>query len=449
MTGTNLQSHEIKPQFDLQEITPESIKKELEPEAFPVIAFPKKIQRIITETNSTLVFPIDYLGGAILAASAAAIGNSTRAIVTAGWTEPCNLFIVNVGPPGANKTHPIKFILTPIFNRDEESHRIYKAKKLDYDSYQRLPPDEKKMQTPPEKPLFKKTVVQDFTPESLWKSHDVNKHSIIVYSDELLTWIDNFGRYHKSGEASTWLSVFSGVPISVDRKSDDPILLSHPHVSVIGGIQPGKFYEFAKGGKTENGFIDRLLFVFPDTKKQPWSTNELDPSIQREWDLIVNKLFSLEAEGDPAVIPFTPVAMEVLRGWQKVNTDRCNQSDERTQSILSKMEIFCIRFSLILQLMHWACGESDKDAIDDNAVLGAIMLTDYFTESALRVNAMLPKNNLPLDKAELLDALPVEFKTSEGLTIAETLGIPERTFKRFLDDGNVFKKLSYGQYRKI
>jgi len=32
---------------------------------------------------------------------------------------------------------------------------------------------------------------------------------------------------------------------------------------LIGTIQPGLLYEFAKG-KTESGFVDRWLFAYPD-----------------------------------------------------------------------------------------------------------------------------------------------------------------------------------------
>ena len=44
--------------------------------------------------------------------------------------------------------------------------------------------------------------------------------------------------------------------------------------------------------------------------------------------------------------------------------------------------------------------------------------------------------------------LPNTFETGLGVILAEELGMPERTFKRFIKNKKVFMKLKHGLYRK-
>src|SRR5690606_26474477 len=62
----------------------EELKKTVEAEQkakqnpFPVEVFPKPIQEIITATNESLNFPIDFIGASILYAVSVSIGNTHR-----------------------------------------------------------------------------------------------------------------------------------------------------------------------------------------------------------------------------------------------------------------------------------------------------------------------------------------------------------------------------------
>jgi hypothetical protein len=79
-------------------------------------------------------------------------------------------------------------------------------------------------------------------------------------------------------------------------------------------------------------------------------------------------------------------------------------------------------------------------------------LVEYFRNSATKVNSILsdstPLDLQPENKRTLYDALPEKFATGQGLSIAEGLGIPERTFKRFLNDKELFNNVSWGNYEK-
>lgn len=229
---------------------------------------------------------------------------------------------------------------------------------------------------------------------------------------------------------------------------------------VAGTIQKGILNELAKDSRTQNGFIDRILFVIPDNiQKEYWSETELPPVVFENWECIISNLLNLSVTNDdtlnpsPEVLKFTPEAKKVLSEWQKANTDQCNEAEnEAVCGIFSKMDMYALRLALILEMMRYACNESNKQAVGIEAVQGAIKLVEYFKSSAVKVNSILsnasPLDKHPVDKQDLYNALPDTFTTEIGLQIAVGLAVAERTFKYFLNEKELFTRISRGEYQK-
>ena len=141
-------------------------------------------------------------------------------------------------------------------------------------------------------------------------------------------------------------------------------------------------------------------------------------------------------------------------GWQKGNTDQSNDIENETvNGIYSKLEMYAVRLALILEMMRYACRESDKLAVSVEATQGAIKLVEYFKISAIKVHSIIsnvsPLDKQPIDKQNLYRALPNTFTTEQGLQIAKNLDVPERTFKRFLNETSLFRKITRGEYQKV
>ena len=90
---------------------------------FPVDVFPKQIQQIIIETNRCLDFPIDFIGASILSAISIVTGNTFKVKVKNTWCESALIYIALVGKAGTNKTHPLKFALNPIHDKDKHTYK--------------------------------------------------------------------------------------------------------------------------------------------------------------------------------------------------------------------------------------------------------------------------------------------------------------------------------------
>lgn len=429
---------------------------------FPVEVFPLPVQQIISATNEDLNFPIDFIGSSMLYAVSVAIGNTHRVEVKNGWLESSVLYLAIVARPGTNKSHPLSFALQPIADQDKKTYMQYEQQRQEYEKAVNQLKKGRKQQDvdEPIKPVWKKFLLSDFTPEALAEVHKYNKRGIGVYVDELAGWFKNFNRYNKGSEMEFWLSVWSCKPINIDRKTGEPVLIPLPYISVCGTIQNGILNELAKESRTQNGFIDRILFVIPDNIQKPyWSETDLSPDISENWQRIVSNLLNLSLTYDdtlnpnPEILKFSPEARRILFEWQKANTDQSNDTEnEEVSGIFSKMDMYAVRFALILEMMRYACNESDKQSISVEATQGALKLVEYFKNSAVKVNSIIsntcPLEKYPADKKQLYKALPDTFTTEAGLQIAESLDIAERTYKRFLNEKELFNRISRGEYEK-
>jgi len=437
--------------------------KERQTNLFPVEVFPLPVQQIITSTNEDLNYPIDFIGASLLYAVSVAVGNTHKVEVKKEWLESSVLYLAIVARAGTNKSHPLSFALQPIVEHDKKTYMQYEQQKMEFDKAVSISKKEREQQTidEPIKPVWKKYLLSDFTPEALAEVHKNNKRGIGVYVDELAGWFKNFNRYNNGSEMEFWLSVWSGKPINIDRKTGEPVFIPLPFISVGGTIQNGILNELAKGSRTQNGFIDRILFVIPDNiKKEYWSETDLNPVVSENWQNIVSNLLSLSITNDdtfnpqPEILKFTPEAKKILFEWQKGNTDQSNDIENETvNGIYSKLEMYAVRLALILEMMRYACRESDKLAVSVEATQGAIKLVEYFKISAIKVHSIIsnvsPLDKQPIDKQNLYRALPNTFTTEQGLQIAKNLEVPERTFKRFLNETSLFRKITRGEYQKV
>jgi len=415
---------------------------------FPHEIFPTEIQIFIEKAEETLNFPIDYLGSAILSASSVAIGNTYRIKIKEGFFTKANLYMIIVGNAGEVKSHPLSFAFAPIEKKEKESYLNYKTAMEDFKN---LSEDEKKSSP---KPFWKKQIVKDFTPESLIKIHSNNNRGVSILSDELFGWIKNFGRYNSSSEQETYLSFWNGTSISVDRKGDEPIRLDDPYVNIIGTVQTKLLSELTNNNRGDNGFVDRFLFALNENPKPVlWNDKEFEKELVLHYEKLIFRLFSLELNNfNPNIIEFTKEAKELLINWQnKSRTQFFN--DQISTAILAKYEVYVARFSLIIQLIHWALNNRTNEKIELFAVENAIKLAEYYFNNAIKIhnkiNNVNPFENLTNIQQRLYNNLQNKFTTEQARTEAENLNISESTLYRFVKNKTLFSKTKYGLYEKI
>lgn len=407
---------------------------------FPVSVYPEAIQQLIEAANIGLNFPIEYFAASILFAVSIAIGNSIRAEVMPGWHESAVLYLAIVGKPGTSKSHPLSFALKPIENRDKENYETYKKQKAEFDESITLTKKERAangMNSFPVKPVWKQTIVSDTTPEALAETHKHNQRGIAVFNDELAAWFKNFDRYNKGSEQELYLSNWSGKSIRTNRKTSEPTYLTLPFISICGTIQPSVVADMLKN-RTENGFIDRILFVFPDRViKKPWSKG-IAPQWPAFWHNILTRImdlpFNVDDKGNPQsrILKFAPDAMTKLKQWQLNLTRESNRAkDEALMGIIAKIEVYAIRFALCLEVLKYGTDGSPLESISLESVNGAIKLAEYFKENALKVQELISKRGLPGTMETILLLNSLNHNQSE---IARILRVSQPYVSRIINE---------------
>jgi hypothetical protein len=275
-----------------------------------------------------------------------------------------------------------------------------------------------------------------------------------VVHDELKGWIANFNRYNPGNEEQFWLSAFSRQPIKVTRKTTGTKLVKKPFLNVIGSIQPSVLKEISKG-RILNGFFDRILFVYPENiKKKPISDTEVSIETMEQLGAILDSFLNLHYDQEnPFVLTISDEAMKVFKGYNTFNSDQINKECEEVAGIKSKMEIYTIRFALLLELLFWVCGESSKKEITEKSMKGALILSAYFEKEAIKISELVhdldPISELPKNKQDWYNSLPEEFETAHAVFIGNELAIKKRTVYTDLRNQNLFEKITHGNYRKI
>lgn len=451
-------------------ITPEGIinqalemNLQLSGTEFPIKIFPSQIQRIIQEMNECQNYPIDYTAAAILTAIAVGIGNTHLVQLKQGWIESAILFVALVGRPGANKSHPLSFAMKPFIDFDYHQNIEFSKLFLQYEETLLMSKKERAeagITDLPHEPLRKRFLVSDITPEGLSFIHAQNKRGLCLWSDELSAWFKNFNRYNNGSEEQFWLSIFNAKTVISDRKNArSSVFITRPFISVIGTIQKKLLSELAKGDRSYNGFIDRILFIMPsDQMKTRWNDKNTSEDLSLLWhqliDRLINQKYSMDKNDEiqPQILAFQPKARELLYQWQHRHADQCDRENNETLlGIYCKLEIYIIRFCLIIQIMRWLCDECEKTCIDSISVKRAIELIEYFKHTAIRVQNMMNESALSSLHQNIMNKLPQQFATAEGVKIAIESGMKERAFKDFLSKhiGTLFQKDRHGEYRKI
>jgi hypothetical protein len=307
------------------------------------------------------------------------------------------------------------------------------------------------------RPHWRPHLVIDATMEALVAKLEHAPRGLGLHRDELAGWWGSMDQYRKGADREKWLSLFNGKAVDAIRRTSGEVLVPMPFVSVCGTVQPGKLHTL---GKDQDGFLPRILFAYPDQQVKPYHS---EASIGKEWALsyakVLDRLLELPLELEhnrpaPKLLELSTPASDAFLQWDRVNTDRTNAStSEGIAAIYPKLETYGPRLALVLDLLDQAVVDGGMpERISGKAMKGALELLEYFEATARKVHYQLFEENaaerLTDTRARVYAKLPERFTTGEGLGIAKDLGMSERTFKRFIQDGDLFKREGHGTFLK-
>ena len=419
---------------------------------FPVVIFPKKIKDIVVQTSEESNYPLNYIAAALFFAASVAVGNF-RTLMAGTIKVKAILFMALIGSPGSGKTHPINFAVAPFLKLDKTSIQWYQSK---LEEWRKAPPESRGR-----KPKAKQYRVQDITMEAITKILGQTKRGIFVFVDELKGWISSFNKYRNGGgDLEQWLSLYNGVPITVNRKGEDDIIfVADPFVSVIGGLQPGILPRLFGGSNMDNGLFYRLLFVNNNDDGKPllWKKADLPSGCDQKWEEIINLILKNDGSKDEneTIYSFSDAAWDYIVDWQNSNEQQyAEEGPESVISIFRKIQDYCLRFCLIIHVMREAAGEIPRSkTIDEDTALRATILAEYFFLTAKETYNLVQTGGVNHGKFfDLLNCLNSSFTSDQAIAVGDRIGISRATVYRYLRqeaDGMFLKRTGYGTYVKI
>lgn len=412
---------------------------------FPFDIFPESIQKLIHTAKDTVLFNKEYFSAGILSVCATAIGNSVT-LNNGSFNSKPILWLAIIGPRGTGKTHPISWAKKPIEEIDTKTYLEYQSLMQEY--------EQKDKDTRGRKPHYSKFVLKDFTPEKLAEALQHNVKGVFIFQDELMGWINSFDKYKKGNDQQLYLELFNGNELTVDRVSKEPIRIAQTNVNIIGGMQPVIVKQLASNNRSEDGFLDRFLFVYPENL-EPSLFEGLDiPNIHKEnYIRLINNLLDAPQQS----IKADASNIEIYKKWQHQKVVECF-NDVIECAIQAKMETYVWRLALIIEMMEQAVTGNFNTSLQNESLEKAIRLVEYFRSNALKVHDKIVSKN-PLEELtplqmELYKELPNEFKRADILPLFEQMEISIRTGDRFLKNEKLFdsyqtsKELKAGNYKK-
>ena len=433
----------------------------------PLDVFPAKLQDMVLTLARQENYSIEYTMASLIAAASTAIGNAIGIRIRGGWISSPILYMILVGRPGMGKTPPLDFAFRPIRKHDAKIIKRFKADMESYNAMIEAQKGKKEEKVPlPPKPILKRTVISDFTPEALLRALDDNPRGVVVYVDEIMGMFNAVNQYNKGQLIEQLLTAFSGKPLDVSRCSIPiPIHIEHPFINLVGTMQTTRVHELVDKGYKDNGLLDRIIFVYPSSQEiSDWQIDEDAASSTFDryttmWEEVINKIIdlpmSISIDGTlQNILNFSPEASAHFTEWRNASIRAINQikDDGLIDSRVMKAPMITARLALVIQILRWACGEVHKDFVDMDSIKSAISLSSYFESCYANIQRFMLMESVEPQKKELLDNVPNVFTTADAIQAGKEAGLSERSVMYALVNlatNKVIKKVKRGEYEKL
>lgn len=399
---------------------------------FPTDGLPQVLLDFGKEISEVYGVPIEFPVLSALCAIGATIRK--KFVIDSGkYKNFGQLWLMFVAPPGVGKTEPVSAAFRPLQKLDNLSYEAYQSELC---NWRTACSDAKQYKTQePEKPFFKQALMDDFTPESLYQTMFRNNGAVTLYRDELSGWFADFGRYNKNGEISRYLSIFNNAQFCINRKSEEPLQIPEPFMSICGIIQP-EILELAlsENNLKENGFASRFLYVYPkEIKKQKYSEKIPCDKITNQYDQLIKHCYQLPTAERPFLL--SPEAKRIFVEYANKTTDLVNNcSNSFLRATYAKMEIQVLRIALIVQIVKgvYNAAESQQNTISKETIQYAIALCNYFKSNLLRVDTA---DNIP--QISTIDAIKIiqkEYGIKNKQAFAESIGVSRQYISKICNE---------------
>lgn len=343
-----------------------------------------------------------------------------------GWrVVPC-LWGGVVGLPGELKTPTLNEVCKPLqeieqlwFEQYEPAHehyvkaeKLYKLKERAHEAqYVAWVKNPSKGEEPvlrdesPTKPVCKRLIVTDVTPEALHLRFSENPGGLLLLHDELASWFASLDKPGYETARSFFLkcwSVSGDTEAQVDRVGRGSVK-AKVCLSVIGNIQPDALRAYLGNAQYNDGLLQRLqLLVWPQTA--PYKPVNRPPNhvALLQYAHACENLLSLDPEV-PKAFTFAPAAQHTFNLWRGDLEAKVRDADlpEAYSTHLSKYRSLTPALALLFELADRK-KTSTNHQVSLEHTQQAIRYAAYLEDHARKVYwHMTPRSGVDLAAHEL------------------------------------------------
>jgi|688.fasta_scaffold06534_14 hypothetical protein len=375
---------------------------------FPVELLPRRVCEFVVQTADGMATDPAMVAVPMLAALAAAIGNTRTILLKSDWSEPAILWTAIVAESGSLKTPAMRKSLQ--FTTEQEQE-IEQGNALALEQYEqdrvvhetqlatwkqqsrRSAANAGPPPAPPRKPARTSRVVSDCTIEAVAAILADNPRGVLLERDELSGWLGGFDRYKAGGtgrvssEVGHWLSMHSAAALRLDRKSTGRVYVPRASLSIAGGIQPDTLTQAIGREHVANGLLARFLLVAPPRRAKRFNTNTAGFMAVDSARQLFQTLYAIPMRDDgPITMPMTSDGEAAWEEFYDRHAKRQMAATGVVASMLAKIEAAAARLALV----HYVCRQaSDEPTLpntgDAQSVQAGVALAEWFASEWQRV----------------------------------------------------------------
>ena len=349
---------------------------------FPVEILPEKLRTFAIAGAKALSVPVDMIALPLLGFAGGTIGNTVAFAIKRNWIERANPWLGLIAPPGSGKSPAQHYAQIPVAELQRLAVQTYREKMDKWIADVESIKSEKGNREPlPEKPTLDHYFTTDATIEGLVNVLSGNP-GITVTHDELSGFVAAMNAYRKGADRQSYLSLWAGATLKVDRRGAGTTYVPFPCVAVIGGIQPDMIGDLGESAGRRDGFIERFLLAEPKVSPQRWTEDEVD---QTTVDAAVAVFKTLRVKPtDPSALPEPRILFPTLEArrafgiWVNQNNRIAADSSGLAAGFYAKYPGQLLRVALILHCLAHPGDVTREVGVD--SIDAAIKVIEYFRQ---------------------------------------------------------------------
>ena len=384
---------------------------------FPLHAFPKPFQQLISDVSKSLHVDPAISAGIILTVTSGTIGNSVRVLVKHGWNVPLFLWLIVVAPSGYGKSPAIRAYIDVLnklqgnaWRRFQELLKEYEEELEKYEA-QHKEFRRKKVPACGDVPIAKKPImpvldhylVSDATVAALARVLLAAQRGVLIHTDELaglIKGMDQFKGGGKGNDRQFYLQLFDAQPWKIDRAKETQYI-PNTGAALIGGIQNTIMPSIMSGDTFEDGLLPRFIMSCPDDKPMVFSDQSVSADNIQFWEGHVGRCFRIPLEiGDdgfvkPKMLVFDEVASVVMVTFYNELGEIISFLSPRARVFVPKLITYFLKFAGILHVIKeiTQMGNLQSSIISVETVNHAVDLTRYYMGQVTKVLKLYGNND--------------------------------------------------------